>query len=77
AAVSDRRDSEATLLQRRKQLVALAAQERLKAQQAAGGADREAQRALVLAEQAIDLDQLVARLESAGSLRKRLALLPG
>jgi septal ring factor EnvC (AmiA/AmiB activator) len=77
AAVSDRRDSEATLLQRRKQLVALAAQERLKAQQAAGGADREAQRALVLAEQAIDLDQLVARLESAGSLRKRLAQLPG
>ena len=77
AAVSDRRDSEATLLQRRKQLVALAAQERLKARQAAGGADREAQRALVLAEQAIDLDQLVARLESAGSLRKRLALLPG
>ena len=77
AAVSDRRDSEATLLQRRKQLVALAAQERLKARQAAGGADREAQRALVLAEQAIDLDQLVARLESAGTLRKRLALLPG
>ena len=77
AAVSDRRDSEATLLQRRKQLVALAAQERLKARQAAGGADREAQRALVLAEQAIDLDQLVARLESAGSLRKRLAQLPG
>ena len=77
AAVSDRRNSEATLLQRRKQLVALAAQERLKARQAAGGADREAQRALVLAEQAIDLDQLVARLESAGSLRKRLAQLPG
>jgi septal ring factor EnvC (AmiA/AmiB activator) len=77
AAVSDRRDSEATLLQRRKQLVALAAQERLKARQAAGGADREAQRALVLAEQAIDLDQLVARLESAGQLRKRLAQLPG
>lgn len=76
-ALSDRRESEAVLLQRRKQLVALAEQERLKARQSAGGADREAQRALVLAEQAIDLDQLVGRLEAAGSLREQLAALPG
>ena len=47
AAVSDRRESETVLVGRRKQLVALAEQERLKARQAAGGADREAQRALV------------------------------
>ena len=73
AAVSDRRESETVLVGRRKQLVALAEQERLKARQAAGGADREAQRALVLAEQAIDLDQLVGRLEAAGSLRAQLA----
>ncbi|MAQ66855.1 MAG: metalloendopeptidase [Sphingomonadaceae bacterium] len=76
-AVADRRDSEAALIQRRKQLTALAESERLKARRAAGGADREAQRALVLAEQAIDLDQLVGRLEVAGSLRTRLAALPG
>lgn len=77
AAVSDRRESETALVGRRKQLVALAEQERLKARQAAGGADREAQRALVLAEQALDLDQLVGRLEAAGSLRAQLAALPG
>ena len=77
AAVSDRRESETVLVGRRKQLVALAEQERLKARQAAGGADREAQRALVLAEQALDLDQLVGRLEAAGSLRAQLAALPG
>ena len=76
-AVADRRDSEAALIQRRKQLTALAESERLKARRAAGGADREAQRALVLAEQAIDLDQLVGRLEVAGSLRTQLAALPG
>ncbi|KWV94802.1 murein hydrolase activator EnvC [Erythrobacter sp. AP23] len=76
-ALADRRDSEAALRERRKQLAALAEQERLKARQAAGGADREAQRALVLAEQAIDLDQLIGRLEAAGSLRERLAALPG
>lgn len=76
-ALADRRAGEAELRQRRGQLVALAAQERLKAQQAAGGADREAERALVLAEQALDLDQLVERLEAAGTLRERLAALPG
>lgn len=76
-ALADRRESEAALAQRRRDLVALAEQERLRARQAAGGADREAQRALVLAEQAIDLDQLVGRLEAAGSLREQLAALPG
>lgn len=76
-ALADRRESEAVLAQRRRDLVALAEQERLRARQAAGGADRESQRALVLAEQAIDLDQLVGRLEAAGSLREQLAALPG
>lgn len=77
AALADRRDSEAALRRQRVQLDALAEQERLKARQAAGGADREAERALVLAEQAIDLDQLVGRLEAAGALRERLAALAG
>ena len=76
-ALADRRDSETALRERRGQLVALAERERLKARQAAGGADREAERALVLAEQARDLDQLVGRLEAAGVLRERLAALPG
>ncbi len=76
-AVTDRRESEAALLQRRRRLVAVAESERLKANQAAGGADREAQRALVLAEQAIDLGELVGRLEAAGTLRTQLAALPG
>ncbi|MBX7501206.1 peptidoglycan DD-metalloendopeptidase family protein [Qipengyuania sp. YG27] len=76
-ALADRRDNEVALRQRRSQLVALAEQERLKAKQAAGGADREAERALVLSEEARDLDQLVGRLEAAGALRERLAALPG
>lgn len=76
-ALADRRESEATLGQRRKQLSALAARERLAAEQAAGGAGREARRAMVLSEEARDLDGLVVELEAAGSLRQRLAALPG
>lgn len=77
AALADRRQGEAELVQRRTQLVAAARRERLAAQQASGGAEREAQRALVLAEQARDLDALVGQLEAAGSLRSELASLPG
>ena len=72
-ALADRRETEAALVQRRKDLAALAERERLKARQAKGGADREAQRALVLAEEALDLDQLVGRLQAAGTLRAELA----
>ena len=77
AALVDQRESEAELAARRTELVAAAQRERLVAQQASGGADREAQRALVLAEQARDLDTLVGQLEEAGSLRSELAALPG
>ena len=77
AALADRREAEAQLKQRRASLVALARQERLNARQATGGAAREAQRALVLAEQARDLDALVGQIEQAGSLRQELAALPG
>lgn len=76
-ALADRRESEQALARRRAALVAVAAEERLRARRASGGADREAQRALVLAEQAVDLDQLVGQLETAGTLRARLAVLPG
>lgn len=76
-ALSDRRESEAELAQKRKNLVVLAEKERLVSRQAAGGADREARRVLVLAEQTRDLDTLVGQLEEAGSLRTRLAALPG
>ncbi|MEZ5681078.1 MAG: peptidoglycan DD-metalloendopeptidase family protein [Erythrobacter sp.] len=76
-ALADRRESEKTLGQRRTQLSALAERERLSANQASGGADREARRALALAEEARDLDSLVGKLEAAGSLREQLAALPG
>lgn len=76
-ALADRREGERTLGQRRSKLAALAARERQAALKASGGADREARRALVLAEEANDLDGLVGQLEAAGSLRQRLALLPG
>lgn len=76
-ALADRRESEKVLGERRKQLIAAAARQRQVAQSASGGANREAQRVLVLAEQARDLDGLVGQLEAAGSLRMRLAALPG
>ncbi len=77
AALADRREAEAQLSQRRANLVAAARRERLAARAATGGAAREAQRALVLAEQARDLDALVGQIEQAGSLRQELAALPG
>ncbi|WP_324828990.1 murein hydrolase activator EnvC family protein [Qipengyuania zhejiangensis] len=76
-ALVDRRESEMALARRRTELSAAAERQRLAAQQAEGGATREARRALVLAEEARDLDSLVGQLEVSGSLRKRLAALPG
>jgi len=76
-ALVDRRESEKTLGEKRKQLMAIAARQRLVAQKASGGANREAQRVLVLAEQTRDLGDLVGELEAAGSLRAQLAALPG
>ena len=71
------RDAQAALTSRQNELVALAQKERAVARQAAGGASREAERALVLSEEARDLDMLVGQLEAAGTLRSRLAALPG
>jgi hypothetical protein len=76
-ALANRRGAERRLTERRTELVAMAQRERLAARRARGAADREELRALALGEQARDLDGLVERLEAVGSLRERLAALPG
>jgi murein hydrolase activator len=76
-AVADRRASEAQLAQRRTELIAMAQRERLDARRAAGAADREDLRAIALGERARDIDGLIEELEQLGSLRERLAALPG
>jgi septal ring factor EnvC (AmiA/AmiB activator) len=69
--------SEQALGARRQQLLAIESRQRLESRRASGVADREAERALALAEEARDLDALVARLDDASSLRRELAALPG
>ncbi len=76
-ALASLRDSESQLESRRKELAALETRQRLNARRASGDAARETDRALALAEQARDLDSLVAQLDAAGSLREQLAALPG
>ncbi len=68
---------ERALAGRRQQLAAVETRQRLAARRAGGAASREAEKALALAEEARDLDALVGRLDAAGSLRQRLAALPG
>lgn len=68
---------ELRLAQRQGQLATLQAQQQQASRQASGVADREAERALALGEQARDLNALVADLDRAGSLRETLAALPG
>lgn len=65
------------LAQRRQALAALETRQRLASRDASGVADREAERALALAEQARDLGALTRSLSEAGALRDRLAALPG
>jgi septal ring factor EnvC (AmiA/AmiB activator) len=65
------------LTARRGELAALESRQRIESRAASGTADREAERALALAEQARDLDTLVGQLGHAGALRQQLALLPG
>jgi len=76
-ALTSLRVNRGQLARRRAALVKLAADQRLTARRMAGDATRESARALALAEEARDLDGLVATLERAGSLRERLAALPG
>lgn len=71
------RGNEQALASRRSDLVALAQSQRLVSRRASGSANREAVRALALAERTRDLDSLVGQLEEAGDLRARLAALPG
>ncbi|HTO29213.1 MAG TPA: peptidoglycan DD-metalloendopeptidase family protein, partial [Devosia sp.] len=76
-ALASLRASEGQLETRRSELAALETRQRLDARRVSGDAAREADRALALAEQARDLDSLVAQLDAAGSLREQLAALPG
>lgn len=77
AAYSALRRDERELAERRTRLAALETRQRLALRRVGGAAAREAERALALAEEARDLDGLVARLDAAGSLRAQLAALPG
>jgi septal ring factor EnvC (AmiA/AmiB activator) len=71
------RESEGQLDARRKALAALETRQRLASRNVTGDADREAERALALAEQARDLGTLSEELRRAGALRDQLARLPG
>lgn len=77
AGVAALRAEQGDLAGRRSALAALETRQRLAARQSAGIADREAERALALAEQARDLGTLAEDLGKAGRLRDELAALPG
>jgi murein hydrolase activator len=68
---------QSALAQRRRELAAIEGRQRLAARAAGSDANREAERALALAEQARDLNALVGEMEGAAVLRARLAALPG
>lgn len=71
------RSEEARLSARQRELAELETSQRLALRSTSSSADREAERALALAEEARDLDALIGELDRAGSLRARLAALPG
>jgi septal ring factor EnvC (AmiA/AmiB activator) len=71
------RAGEAEWRQRRTNLAALETRQRLALRVVSGAADREAERALALAERTRDLDGLAEDLGKAGALRAELAALPG
>jgi murein hydrolase activator len=71
------RNEQVELDRRRQSLAALETGQRLASREASGVADREAERALALAEQSRDLGALASRLGEAGALRAQLAALPG
>jgi septal ring factor EnvC (AmiA/AmiB activator) len=77
AAMQGLRTEQGDLAKRRQALAALEVRQRLALRESSGTADREAERALALAEEARDLDTLTVDLGRAGALRDRLALLPG
>lgn len=69
--------SQADLKQRQAALRTLEAQKRLAARDYRSNAGLESDRALALGERARDIVDLMDRLEAAGDLRDRLAMLPG
>ncbi len=69
--------SEDALTLRRQKLVVLESRQRIASRSAQGIASREADRALALAEETRDIAVLMERLRADGSLRSRLAALPG
>ena len=71
------RASQAQLAERRRTLATLETRQRLELRNVAGVADRESERALALAEEARDLQGLMARLGQGAALREQLAALPG
>lgn len=77
AAVATLKTEQAELGRRRQSLATLETRQRLDLRQTSGTADREAERALALAEAARDLDGLTAQLGEAGELREELAKLAG
>ena len=76
-AVVQLQAGEAEWRQRRQNLAALETRQRLALRAVSGVADREAERALALAERTRDLDGLADDLGKAGALRAELAALPG
>ena len=76
-AQSGLRGVQVRLAERRRSLAGIETHQRLTSRAARGDANREADRALALGEQARDLTSLVGTLEQAGALRQRLAALPG
>ena len=77
AAAQGLRAEQGQLKARREALAALESRQRLAQRSAGAVADREAERALALAEQAHDLDTLAAGISQQGELRAALAALPG
>jgi murein hydrolase activator len=71
------RANQAELTRRRDQLSRLEASQLLVSREASGAAQREADRALALREEARDLTGLVGELGKAGALREALGALPG
>jgi septal ring factor EnvC (AmiA/AmiB activator) len=77
AAAAQFRASEGQLGEKRRQLAAVEARQRLASRQAIGIANRESDRAVALAERARDLGDLIGEIGREGALREALARLPG
>ena len=77
AASAQLRQSEGQLVEKRRQLAAVEARQRIASRQAVGIAARETDRALALAERARDLGDLIGAIGRDAQLRDALARLPG